>query len=53
MKDNGKVKMENGTKGRRPEGLKSNLTYPLRSSAPRPPILEGQSVTTEYPKLSP
>ena len=32
MKDNGKVKGENGTKGRRLEGLKSNLTYPLRAS---------------------
>jgi hypothetical protein len=26
------VKTENGTKGRRPERLKSNLTYPLRAS---------------------
>ena len=31
MKDNGKVKGENGTKGRRLEGLKSNLTYPLKT----------------------
>jgi hypothetical protein len=37
---NGKVKTENG-----------NLTYPLRFA--RPPNLVGQSVTTEYPKLSP
>ena len=41
-KENGKVKTENG-----------KLTYPLRRYAPRPPDSEGQSVTTEYPKLSP
>ena len=40
MKDNGKVKTENG-----------KLTYPLRLA--RPPNLERQSVTTEYTKLSP